>query len=78
MGNDTFRDFIPAGEKVGATGNGFTDFVPNTPTIPPFKAESTPKVEPTEPKKDFVCDVCKKEFKNALGLMGHKRSHVQK
>jgi len=24
----TYKDFIPAGEELGALGNGFTDFVP--------------------------------------------------
>jgi hypothetical protein len=36
-----------------------------------------PKEEPKEVKetKVYICDVCQKECKNALGLAAHKRSH---
>ncbi len=37
-----------------------------------------PPIRTTYPPLDPpVCDVCGKEFKNALGLLGHKRSHAR-
>lgn len=39
------------------------------------EAEPQPLVV-DEVKSQFVCEVCGKVCKNALGLNGHKRSHV--
>jgi len=38
---------------------------------------AAPKVEP-KIETEYKCDVCGNTFKNALGLAGHKRSHIRK
>jgi hypothetical protein len=37
--------------------------------------EVLPEVVDEANSKQYVCDICGKEFINAVGLHGHKRSH---
>lgn len=49
-----FRDFIPAGEDVGALGSGFADFVPTNEVVavkPEHIANLQPVEEPTKEVK---------------------------
>lgn len=49
-----FKDFIPAGEDVGALGSGFVDFVPTKETVtakPEHIVNLQPVEEPTKEVK---------------------------
>ena len=69
MGNNTFRDWIPAGEDTGAQGKVYQDFVP---APVPHKKEEI-KVEKVV--SEFKCPVCQKVLNSRVALMGHSRSH---
>lgn len=80
MGKDTFRDFIPAGEEVGAQGSGFQDFVPPVVVVKPKVEEK--KVEKIQETKEqpvgepmYSCDKCDFTTLHKLALAGHKRKH---
>lgn len=83
MGKDTFRDFIPEGEEVGAQGSGYKDFVPPVVVVVPKKEEKkdTTRIEETKDhpagEQMFKCDKCDFTTLHKLALAGHKRKHKE-
>jgi len=73
MGNNTYRDWIPAGEDTGSQGDVFKDYVPPT---QPVKKEELKVEEVQEPVVEFKCDKCDFVAKSAFGLKAHQRKHA--